>query len=134
MKRLLVAVFLFASVKLVAAAETTHLVVNEDIHQKIHAMIANKQLRKGMNLVATTPTGERIWADVKREGQSVVMTFVITDRSDKKLPTSEFAISFGGNVSSEEKWYVCTTTTSGQLHCTEVPCVPKFPYPHLLLK
>ncbi len=130
------AILLLATFSLARAAETIQLQIVGDAHQKFQAMINNKQLKEGMNLVLTNPSGEKVWADVKKEGQLVAVDWVITDRSDKKLATSALSISNvqPGTPRSEEKWYRCTEPKNGPRQCTEVPCVPKFPYPHVLGK
>jgi len=131
MKRILIAALFFCSVSLTQAANPLRIDVAEDVHRKIHALIDTGKLREGMNLVTTTPTGEKLWADVKKEGQFVVMSWVVTDSSDRRLPTSEVVINFGPNASprSDEKWLVCTEPPNGPRKCTEVPCVPRFPCP-----
>ncbi len=135
MKRLFVAALLFASVHYAQAAETIRIQIIGDVHHKFHSMLENQNqgLREGMNLLATGPSGDKLWADVKKEGQSIVVNWVITDKSDRRLPQNSVSISTvqPGTPRSEEKWLVCTEPQGpgGPRVCHEVPCVPKFPCP-----
>jgi hypothetical protein len=119
----LFAILLLATVPVARAGETIILRIRADAKQKFHAMMDKNQLREGMNLIVTEASGNKVWANLKKEGQFAVVDWVITDRAGKRLETTMVNIQFV-SPRSEEKWQVCP---KGPDDCHDVPCVPKFP-------
>ena len=122
--------------KQLGPSEMISLEVVANLDSKFQEMLDSKQLRLGMNLVSTDPTGKKVWANLTKgkAGHSVYIDWVVTDKSDKKLETSMVSILTGqaGTPQSVERWLVCTEPKTGPRVCHEVPCVPKFPCPKWL--
>jgi hypothetical protein len=124
MKRLFVALLLFASVSLATAADITLRVVG-DARQPFQTMLNANKLRNGMNLILTDPTGVKIWANLKKEGKFSRVDWVMTDMAGKTLESFLVKIEYASPRSQEGKCWDCKKSPDGPAgppNCTEVPC------------
>jgi hypothetical protein len=109
---------------------TTQLVIENDATKDFDSLLQNKTLKLGRNLVATNPSGSKLWAEVSKHGNDLNVRWELTNKEGHKLPARLFDItSSTEQPRSEERWLVCVTGTDGKLHCTETKCVPRFPCP-----
>ncbi|HEX9501295.1 MAG TPA: hypothetical protein VGA10_06540 [Thermoanaerobaculia bacterium] len=119
MKRLFVALLLVASASLVRADDITLRIIG-DARQPFKAMMSTDKLLNGMNLIRTDQSGVKLWAELKKDGESSVINWILTDMAGARLPSSTIRIQNTQN--SEEKCMSCTEPKTGPRVCTEVDC------------
>jgi hypothetical protein len=123
MNGLFVAFLLIASVSLIWAADMT-LRITGDARQPFKTTMSTDKLVNGMNLIHTDQSGVKLWANLKKEGESSSVEWVLTDMAGTKLPSSTIRIQ---SQNSEERCLQCTEPKTGPRVCHEVPCPIRVP-------
>ena len=130
MKRFFVALSLLTCVSLLRAADLNIHVVG-DARPAFEKLMVSDQLKKGMNLVLTTPNGQKIWANMKSDGNgNATFDWVITDMADRVVPSLLIRIasaSAGPRFADYPgECYECSKSpdgpASGDPNCHKVPC------------
>ena len=119
-----------ASKSMGSKQKATELVIEADVTSEFDSMLREQRLKLGRNLVHTDASGQKLWADVAKDGTDVSVAWQVTGKQERPVPTRVFEISKASPAPrSEERWLVCTVGTDGKLHCTETKCPVKFPCP-----
>src|SRR5260370_40978908 len=119
MKRLFVALLLVASASLVRADDITLRIIG-DARQPFKTMMSTDKLLNGMNLIRTDQSGVKLWAELKKDGESSVINWILTDMAGARRPYSTIRIQNTQN--SEEKCMSRTDPKTGQPGSTQVKC------------
>ena len=127
-KPLFLLVVLLTAVPLAQAADVTLRIVG-DARPQFKTMMSADQLKNGMNLLSTDPTGVKLWANLKSQGGFIAVDWAMTDLSGKALESSLVRIesASSGSPRSEERCLECTEPKNGPRVCHEVPCPVRVP-------